>query len=302
MSRRAIYSVPVSLVLLLGLIIPITPRPSSPAVATSITSLKPTPTPPITITPETVPFTNWQDLPIIPSLSPEAIAIYKYGPTLGNNPRAFTKIGDGEISANWFLKIYDQDSTNYNLGPYSSLNQTIKYFSGSFKHSSQAAKRGYNTTKILDPKQADKSVCQKEESPLDCEIRIYKPSFALISMGTNQVWQADIFSREMRVILNVFIKKGIVPVLSTKADNLETDHRINIIITDLAKEYHLPVWNFWKICQELPNHGLQQDMEHLTYITSHDFTDKSTMLYAWPNRNLTALQVLEAVLVSLSHD
>ncbi len=309
MPNRMFCVLAISLVLSVACLSLTPSRPLSSRPAVSPTEkFQPTSTPPIAVenkplitpNPELISPVNWQDLPVIPSLSPEAIAIYQYGLTLGNNPRAFTKIGDGEISADWFLRIYDQDHEKYNLGIYSNLDKTIEYFSGSFNHHSQAAKRGFNTTRILDPKLADRSVCLRGESPLDCEIRLYRPSFALISMGTNQIWQAEIFSQELRVILDTLIKKGVVPVLSTKADNLEGDNRINIAITELAEEYHLPLWNFWKICQSLPNYGLQADLEHLTYINSYDFTDLRTMTYTWPNRNLSALQVLEMLYLSLS--
>ncbi len=238
---------------------------------------------------------NWQDLPVVPTLSPKALEIYQLGLSKGNNPNRFTKIGDGEISADWFLKTFDLEPTYYNLGEYKDLSNTLDYFSGSFKHTSQAAKRGYNTTKILSPKESDKTICLTDESPLDCEIRLYQPSFAIISMGTNQVWDSETFKPEFKIILDTLISNGIVPILSTKADNLEGDHRINKIITNYAKEYQLPVWNFWKICQDLPHQGMQEDLEHLTYINSHDFSDKYIFQYAWPNRNLSALQTLESV-------
>lgn len=245
--------------------------------------------------------TNWQDFPIVPTLSPKALEIYEYGQILGNNTKRFTKIGDGEISANWFLVTYDKVPAKYNLGPYKNLSKTIEYFAGSFERKSQTAKRGYNTTKILDPKESNKTVCLKNESPLECEIRIYKPSFALISMGTNQAWDAIVFEKELRIILDTLIKNGIVPILSTKADNVEGDHRINKIIAKLADEYQLPLWNFWKACQTLPNNGLQKDLEHLTYFSKNDFGDQKAMTFAWPNRNLTALLTLESMFKQINH-
>lgn len=308
MASRRLYGILICLVVFSGCQT-VNPHPPStltvspPILSTAISptlDVQPTNTPPTISSTEINTFINWQDLPIIPSLSPEAQAIYEYGLTLGNNPKAFTKIGDGEISTNWFLKIYDRDSSNYHLGPYDHLDQTIEYFSGSFSHNSQAAKRGYNTTKILDPKLADKAVCQKGETPLDCEIRIYRPSFAIISMGTNQVWEAETFTQGLRVIIVTLIKNGVVPILSTKADNLEGSNRINNAIARLAEEYHLPLWNFWRVCQDLPHRGLQEDQEHLTYIKSYDFSDSNAMSYAWSNRNLTALQVLEMLYLSLS--
>jgi hypothetical protein len=86
----------------------------------------------------------------------------------------------------------------------------------------------------------------------------------------------------------------VVPILSSKGDNLEGDHRINHTIACLAEEYGLPLWNFWSAIQALPNHGLQPDLEHLTYGIT-DFDDAKAMQTAWTVRNLTALQALDAV-------
>ena len=98
----------------------------------------------------------------------------------------------------------------------------------------------------------------------------------------------------MRQILDILLSASVVPILSTKGDNLEGDHRINQTIACLAQEYDVPLWNFWSAIQPLPNHGLQPDLEHLTY-GINDFDDEHAMQAAWTLRNLTALQVLDAV-------
>jgi hypothetical protein len=85
-----------------------------------------------------------------------------------------------------------------------------------------------------------------------------------------------------------------VPVLATKADNLEGDFAINASIARLAYQFEIPLWNFWLAVQPLPDHGLQADDEHLTY-AENDFGNPETLKYAWPVRNLTALQALKAV-------
>jgi hypothetical protein len=125
-------------------------------------------------------------------------------------------------------------------------------------------------------------------------LRTYHPSFAFVSLGTNQVWEPEIFEVGLRRIIESLLKAGVVPILSTKADNLEGDHRINRIIVGLAYEYALPLWNFWLAVQQLPTHGLQADREHLTYAYS-DFGNPINFHYAWPWRNLTALQSLNTV-------
>jgi hypothetical protein len=98
----------------------------------------------------------------------------------------------------------------------------------------------------------------------------------------------------MRQIIQVLIEHGTVPILATKADNLEGNFCINSIIARLAYEYDIPLWNFWRAAQPLLMHGLQEDYEHLAY-ARNDYSDAFVMSRAWPVRNLTALQVLYAV-------
>jgi hypothetical protein len=261
----------------------------------------PTETPSLTATPVPTPTVDnrlfpedWQDWPVVPSVSQEMIVLFQHGLALGNNPSAFSKIGDGEISTVWFLTQYDMDPKDYHLGDHTELLPVIDQFSGSFGRIGPAAGRGFNTTIILGPVSAEMKECTPGEPRLDCELRVYHPSIAIISLGTNQVWQPEVFEPELRQIIERLLRAEVVPILSTKADNLEGNHRINTIITRLAYEYNLPLWNFWRAVQPLPAHGLQADHEHLTYAFS-DFSNPFTFQYAWPWRNLTALQVLDSV-------
>ena len=167
-----------------------------------------------------------------------------------------------------------------------------------------AAGRGFNTNIILGGVAEGTPGCNAGESHLDCELRVTHPAFALLSLGTNQVWQPEVFETGMRQIIERLLKADVVPILSTKADNLEGDHRIDWIIARLAYEYNLPLWNFWLAVQPLPNHGMQADLEHLTIAPGpsaySDFSDPATFQYAWTWRNLSALQVLDAVYRAVS--
>ena len=237
---------------------------------------------------------NWQSLPVFPVVSETARVIYQRGQASGNNPRAFSKIGDGEISAEWFFTMFDLGEDYYDLGPYQNLFPVIEHFSGSFGRIGIAAQRGFNTDRILDPSMSDSSLCESGESPLTCELRLHQPAFAILSLGTNQIWQPEEFESGMRQILDTLLSQDVLPILSTKGDNLEGDHRINRTIACLAQEYDIPLWNFWSAIQLLPNYGLQPDLEHLTYGIT-DFDDDHAMQSAWTVRNLTALQALDAV-------
>jgi hypothetical protein len=237
---------------------------------------------------------DWKNWPVIPDVSPEMKVLFQHGLAMGNNPAAFSKIGDGEISTVWFLTQYDMDSSNYHLGSYTELQPLIGHFSGSFGRVGPTAGRGYTTSTVLAPVPTGLKDCNPGESALDCELRVNHPSFALISLGTNQVWQPQVFEPGLRQIIERLLQAEVVPILSTKADNLEGNQRINTIIARLAYEYKLPLWNFWRAVQPIPANGLQADHEHLTYAFS-DFSNPVNFQFAWPWRNLTALQVLDSV-------
>ncbi len=241
---------------------------------------------------------GWKLLPVVPTMSPQAVELFQNGLALGNNPQAFSKVGDGEVATSWFLTMYDLDPSQYDLGPHEYLEPVIEYYAGSFEHVGVAAHAGFSTTLILDPLLATNDICEVEESPLECELRRHRPSFAFISLGTNQVWTPDVFATELRQMVEICIDRGVVPILATKGDNLEGDHRINAIIAEVAQEYEIPLWNFWLALQSLPNQGLQADGEHLTWAVN-DFDDPEAMAYAWPVRNLTALQVLHGLVTQL---
>jgi len=236
---------------------------------------------------------DWQNWPIIPQVSTSTRAIFQKGQSLGNDAAAFIKVGDCESTPTWFLGDFDKQ--DYRIAKdFQDLEAIIKTFQGSYERTSLAAKSGFNAASVLSPFWADPKQCEKMENPLDCEIRIMNPSFALVTLGTNDVWHEEKFEENLLAIVEHLIEKGVVPILSTKADNLEGDHAINLIIAKIAYEYDLPLWNFWLAVQELPDKGLQEDKAHLTWAPNR-FDDPLAMKKAWPNRNLTALQTLQSV-------
>jgi hypothetical protein len=60
----------------------------------------------------------------------------------------------------------------------------------------------------------------------------------------------------LRAIINQLIDAGVVPILGTKADNRELDHRVNRDLALLAAEFNLPLWNFWAALTDIPDRGL----------------------------------------------
>ncbi len=239
---------------------------------------------------------EWQEWPVVPTVSARAEAIYAQGLAKGNDPAHFSKVGDCQNITTYFLAIFD-DPDQYRLGSeYAYLQEAVDHFSGSFSRESLAVSGGMNVASVLSTYWVDDDRCQDGESPLACELRLHQPTIVLISMeeswGSNN--KVENYEKYMRQIIEQVIEFGAVPVLATKADNLEGDHQINQAIVRLAHEYDIPLWNFWLAVQPLPNHGLLEDGFHLTHGLNY-YDENKNLKQAWPVRNLTALQVLDAV-------
>ena len=266
----------------------LTPPPgatAAPTLADTATS-----TPDLRLPPE-----RWQEWPVIPTLSARAQQILRDGVARGNNPRAFAKVGDCETITDWFLVDFDKGARFYDLGPYADLQPVIDYFAGSFQRKSAASMRGFTAAGALSPMWADPTVCQSGETPLGCEYRLQKPVVAFIMLGTNDVNHKATFEANLRSLLEATLAQDILPIMATKADDLEGDNALNQTMARLAYEYDLPLWNFWAAVQPLPNHGLVEDNAHLTHAPNF-FATPDTLQMAWPVRNLTALQVLQVIM------
>ena len=238
----------------------------------------------------------WIQMPAVPAeVSDRALEIYHLGLELGNDPTHFSVIGDCQNVSSYFLSVFDK-SGEFSLGDeYAYLQPTIDYYQGSFSRTSLAVKGGFNAAAVISPLRADPKSCNKNESPLDCELRVWRPSVVFVSMET--WWSekpAEEYDKYMRRVIDRIIEAGAVPIIATKADNLEGDHSINATIVQIAYEYDIPLWNFWAAVQPLPNHGLSSDNFHLTFARNF-FDDPDRMKSAWPWRNLTALQTLDVV-------
>jgi hypothetical protein len=239
----------------------------------------------------------WRSMPIVPEVSPAMLALYQRGLAAGRDPNKFSKIGDCQNITTYFLADFDNPA-DYRLGStYSGLQSTIDHFKGSWSRESLAVKGGMGVAAVLDPYSIFKNQqqCQKGESPLACEIRVNNPSIVIISMET---WYGNKptagYEKYLRQVVEYTLSQNVVPILATKADNLEGDYSINAAIARIAYDYQVPLWNFWAATYPLPSHGLTADNFHLTQARDF-FDDPARMEAAWPWRNLTALQAIDAV-------
>jgi hypothetical protein len=230
----------------------------------------------------------------LPVVSLRAREIYAYGLTLGNGASSFSRLGDCHSSTPGFLGAFDSPSS-YRLGSYGYLQDTINYYAGDFDRPSQAAYSGLHMGSFFSPLWANPDYCRGTENVMDCEYRLYKPSVIFISIGTlNMQSPAEEYERFVRPVIEFWINKGVVPIINTKADNIEGDDRFNDILRKLARDYDVPLWDFARVARTLPNNGLQSDNVHLNDGQPY-FDDPSQMLTGWTLRNLTGLQALDAL-------
>jgi len=227
------------------------------------------------------------DWPVVPTtVSARAKEIYQQGLLMGNNSHAFSKIGDCQSVPASFMGIYERSGqysfSSENVG----LQETIDYYPGSFGREGEAVRGGFSAATVLSPMWANAEVCQPGETPVECENRVHNPSIAFISL---EVWFAgrtpEVYENYLRRVIDYNIEQGVLPILATKADNVEGDYSINYTIAKLAYEYDLPLWNFWRAVQPLPNHGLDPT----------DETGFHLNVDGWNMRSLSALEVLDTV-------
>jgi len=243
-------------------------------------------------------------LPIIPSqISSQAKSIFQKGLKEGNNPYRFSKVGDCQNVPFYFLANFE-NFQSCELGEFAYLQDTINWYEGSFKRDSLATKGGLNGASMLSPLWADQEKCTGTEGPFACELRDYNSSIVLISL--EESWQRDIkkYTDYLQQLIRFTIEQHRLPIIATKADNLEGGHRINLNIASLAQYYQIPLWHFWGAAQTMPDKGLIPDDDfHLTFFKSFDYSglSKENPSYqsGWQARNLTALQTLDSVRRSL---
>jgi len=227
---------------------------------------------------------DWREWPVVPDVTETARAIYQQGIAMGNDPHAFSKVGDCQNVKQSFLGFFDHPDQYELMSGIDRMQDTIDHFSGYFDRDGEATKYGFNAAAVLSPLWADPDVCLPDETPLECELRITRPTFVLISL---EFWfegrTSEIYERYMRQIIEYTISQGAVPILATKADNVEKDHSLNLTTAKLAYEYDLPLWNWWAAAQELSDAGMDKYRADNFHIS----------VEAWNIRSKTFLQTLD---------
>jgi hypothetical protein len=273
--------------------------PLSPALSVPSAAPTATQTPTVIFTPSQTPTLApdaWQSMPVVPAAGESVRRIYRDGQGFGNDPHAFSILGDCISLPDNFFGDLGKGPDFYKLGDYTSLEPAIEWFQDSFNRQSVTLGDGFNSASVLSPLWADPKRCENNESPMVCEYRIHHPSYAIVSLGTDDKFTPPkVYKERMRQIVEYSLSKGIIPILATKADNREGNYAFNRIMAELAYEYGIPLWNFWAAVQPLYLHGLADSHGHLTWADPDDFESPDSLKRGVPVRSLTALQTLDSI-------
>jgi hypothetical protein len=230
---------------------------------------------------------EWMTWPVIPIVTEHVREIYALGQSMGNDPHSFSVFGDCQSEPDIFLGPYVTNPIAFASLP-ADLKQTADYFKGSLDRENPTIRKGTTSGALLwDEWHQNKYGCHDDESPMNCELRLHKPSFVLIMVGTHSEGVRNEYY--MRKVLDALLARGVVPILSTKADNREGDNHLNLETAQLAAEYNLPLWNFWPVTGDLPNRGLYTKKID-RYLGDIYLTEEALSLHRF-----SALQVMNAV-------
>jgi hypothetical protein len=232
----------------------------------------------------------WREWPTIPEISPHARQILLSALNQSElDLQVFSKVGDCQMTSATFLGGYANGKYPIPEGSQA----TVRWFSESMATESITAANGLGINSVLNPifgLAAGYGECDKNETPLDCELRTRRPVVVLIAMGTNWKPAGEIsFDKYLRVVVDRVLETGALPILSTKADNVEQDWKLNQVIAQAAYDYDLPLVNVWRSTQDLPNHGLEAPKN--IYLTGD----------GWMRRNQAWLLTLDRVVAILNN-
>ena len=221
----------------------------------------------------------------------------------------FIKVGGSGSSTPLLLSCLD--SGPIDLGDWTQLKPSLTRFRAKLPtgHSplsrkSLAAKPGGTAQWVL----------EGEPSPLQAEIDVVKPRFALVHYGTNDMHQkgtyvsaAQDFSRNMSRLLSQLTQQGIVPIVTSitpRDDHPEANGWIpmfNHSLRALAQYHKVPYLNIHSAILSLPNRGRAADKLHGNVyrqgsVARPCFFGEEALRYTYNVRNLLTIRLLDQLL------
>lgn len=242
----------------------------------------------------------------ISGVTSNARRIFEQGQAMGNKANVFSKVGDSLTVATYVM--YPIGWGQADLQGYAYLQPAMNWFLGGAAREGNpfatvpiAADNGWTTRDILNPALAPAGC--NGETPLQCELRLNKPSTALILVGTNDMSAMGVgaFQANLARIVQICIDNGVVPVLTTIPYRHGFDvPSFNAAITTTARQYDIPLMDYGTAMSNLPGLGISSDGVHPSYPIAGDYASavrftEDNLNYGYTMRNLLILQMLDVL-------
>jgi PKD repeat protein len=218
--------------------------------------------------------------PILPdfgALYGDLRPIYEAGLAAGNRSNVFAIAGDDTAETFAFLDPFGNPPPSYELNDSAAadLQTVIDMYNTDLGDGSDSFTRSSVATgnlvaqDLLNPGiNYDAQCTEPGESLLACELRLTQPSVVIINIGYNDaIVGTDIatFTSQMEQIIQTALNANVIPVVTTIIPRLgdpiviDRAEQINEAIINTAGSFSVPVFNQWRVFNELPSSGLNPD-------------------------------------------
>jgi hypothetical protein len=231
----------------------------------------------------------------LPLITARMRALYQQSAKAGKSLNMFTVMGDCNSESPVFLGRFA--AGGFDASAYPALKNTVLWFTRAYTRTSLATHGSFNAGMAFDTAWANPNQCNGDEGPLACELRVSKASVLLIALGTGDQHTWQDFEAHYRTIVDFTLKVGVLPVLMTKADALESQEGgapegyINDVIRRVGRDYGVPVIDFWLATRTLPNNGLADEHNNALQTTNPFHLNEQGM----DMKMLMTLQTLKAI-------
>ncbi len=215
---------------------------------------------PVVTTTPTLDFNLPIPLPGLPTITPAMRQMYQRAVRAGRQPNMISVVGDCNVEHPVLFGRIAAGAFDYYTSP--RLRQVAQRFMPAFQRLSLATSGSFNAAMPFDSTWSDPKSCNSDEGPLPCELRNSNASILLVAIGTGDTFLWRDFEKNYSAIIEYALSSNVVPMLMTKADELESRQGgappdyINNAIRRLGARYGVPVIDFARAARLLPNNGL----------------------------------------------
>ncbi|MCZ7538513.1 MAG: SGNH/GDSL hydrolase family protein [Anaerolineae bacterium] len=251
-------------------------------------------------------------IPNVPDVEGEVLQtvrdLYARGRAQGMDSGVFSVVGDAR-PADFLGDFADGNGDFGTLKDAAELSDLVSYYAStplatgrnSFEGGGAlAGDPGWRAADLLNPALANGNFCGGGETPLDCELRVNRPSVVFVVVGRNDVLAGtplDQFESALDGIARTIAQYGAIPVLTTIPGPPEIYSSLNAYnstIVRLAERYNLPLTNVWRpINRALGPAGVDDALRPTSPGANDVLSEAALDQYGVPLRSLVSLRTLQ---------